>query len=153
MTDRSLTPGSGARLRRAYTRYLLIATAGLSIVLVLAVGAARAAADGDTVLIVIVGVAATVAASLLLIGALLRGRAAIIADTLSIPAMRSSAVLALAAQVAGCAGIVAALTLGFLQQLSDVGLALTTGLAMAVCSAAPTVLSGAARRMSRRLTT
>jgi len=98
--------------------------------LVLVVGSAQAAADAETVLTV--GVAAMVVASMLLFASLLRGRAAVTVDTLSIPVMRSSAALALAAQAAGCAGVTGALILGFLQRLSDVDLAFTTGLNMAI---------------------
>jgi hypothetical protein len=145
-------PGSGAPLRQAYVRYLLIAAAALVIVLVLVVGSALAVGDGGTVPTIVVGIAATVVASLLLFASLLRGGAAVAADTLSIPVMRSSGALALAAQAAGWARVTAALILGFLQRLSDVELAVTTGLIMAICSAVTAALSAAAHRMSRRLT-
>lgn len=64
-------------------------------------------------------------AALLLFASLLRGRAG---DTLSMPVMRISGALAVAAQATGWAGASAAMILGFLQRLSDVDLVLYDGL-------------------------
>ncbi|MEU4217349.1 hypothetical protein [Actinoplanes sp. NPDC026623] len=152
MTERAIAPGSGARVRRAYSLYLLIAAVTVVLVLVIVVGSALAATEGGPLLTVVFGATAAIIASLLLVASLLRGRAAVAADTLSVPAMRSSGALARAAQVAGCAGAAGALILGFLQHLSDIELAFTIGVVTATCAAVPAVLSGAARRLCRRLT-
>jgi hypothetical protein len=152
MTDRTLTPGSGARVRQAYLRYLLIAGVVVLLVFMPVLATALTTAEGETVLTVVVGAAFVAVSSLLLLAALLRGRNAVTCDIVSLPAMRSSGALALAAQAAGWAGVAAALTLGVIQRLFDVDLAFTMGFVTAVCCAIPAVISDAARRLSRRLT-
>ncbi|MEV8506291.1 hypothetical protein AB0368_15855 [Actinoplanes sp. NPDC051475] len=151
MIDRALAPGSGQRLRQAYLRYLLIAVVALVLILPLALGIAASAAEGQTVLIAAAGVAGAVVSGALLIAALVKGRAAVAGDVLSVPGTRTSGSLALAAEVVGYAGALAALVLGLVQRLLDIDLALTLGLVMAALSAAPAVISDAARRLSRRL--
>ena len=146
-----MAPGSGQRLRQAYLRYLLIVAVVLVVVLPIALSIAVFTAEGQAVLTAAVGLLGAVTSAVLLITALIRGRAAVAGDILTVPGIRSSGSLALAAEVAGYVGALAALALGLLQRSLDVDLAFTMGLVMAALSAAPALISDAARRMSRRL--
>ncbi|MEV6602517.1 hypothetical protein AB0M36_37595 [Actinoplanes sp. NPDC051346] len=124
----------------------------LVVVLPLVFATAFSTAKGQAVTTVAVGAVAAVVSVALLIAALLRARASVTADVLSLPAMRASGALALAAEVTGWGGALAALTLGLIRHMSDVDLVFTMGIAAAIGAAFPAVLSGPAHRLSRRLT-
>ncbi|MEV6595565.1 hypothetical protein AB0M36_01720 [Actinoplanes sp. NPDC051346] len=152
MTEKAIAPGSGTRLRSMYQRYLVVAGLVLLVVLPVVFGTAFITAKGQTIITVAVGMVAAVVSETLLIAALMRGRTSVAADVLSLPSMRFSGALALGAEVAGWGGALGALTLGMIQRMSDINLAFTMGIAAAIGAMFPAVLSGAARRLSQRLT-
>ncbi|MDI6103557.1 hypothetical protein QLQ12_33595 [Actinoplanes sp. NEAU-A12] len=114
------------------------------------VGASRMAQD-EAITTVTVGTAAVVVAFGLLIASILRGRAAVADDEVSLGVMGSSGVLALAAQITGIAGAVVTVTIGLLQR-QETELALVIGIVLALCLIAPFIFGNTVRLLSLRFT-
>lgn len=149
MTERKFAAGAGGFIRRSYARNIVVGLVALAFVTFLPLLSAARMARGAGVLTVALGTAATFIAFGLLFTALLRGRAAVSGDTIELTRMRSSGRLALAAQIAGLAGIVVTAVLGLLH---DAGWALPLSALLALAAASPVLIGNAVRRSARALT-
>jgi hypothetical protein len=148
MTDRPLAPGGGERLRRVYLVFLLVVLVMLVILLPLVLFGLSG--DGHTPILTVGGVVVTVSSVLLLI-ALVRGRAAVRHDAISTTGTRAAGALARAAGAIAWAGAAATLVTGIVQHYRHVESALLVGIVMAASALIPAMLSDGADRMSGRL--
>ncbi|MBL7253313.1 hypothetical protein [Paractinoplanes lichenicola] len=144
MTDparRPLNPGGGPILRRTYGRLLAISVVTVLLVWAIAISV-LAISDGHAVLIAL-AYAVLAVASLCLLAATARARAAIHDDVADLPGLRLSATLTRIASYAGWAGALPVVVTGIVQDAVLAGIVL----------AATALILGTAADGTHRITT
>jgi hypothetical protein len=150
MTDRAIVPGSGIRLRRYYGTLLLLVTAGMPVLLAVAVTLAYP--TGDAALTAVAGLVAAVTAGVLVVVAVVRARSSVAPDAISPQGLRTAGTLAMTAQVIGLGGAVITFALGLVERSLGAERAIEIGGLLALCCIFPGGVAGTVYRLSRRLT-
>jgi hypothetical protein len=150
--QRQLHPGGGRRLRRTYLLYLISSIVVVLLILSFALFATVLASGEGGAVTLLTGTVAITISSVCLIVALLRGRAAVHDDWVSIPAATRSQRAARVGSLLGWIGALAVAATGVIQHYQQVDTALLQGIVLGGATLIPAVGNDSANRMARQIT-
>lgn len=149
--ERPLPPGGGSRLRALYLRFMVIAVVAVLIVLSFVLSATVSAIGDDDLATLLAGGVVITISSVCLIAALMRGRAAVDGDRVSIPTVVSSRRVARVGSLVGWIGALAVVAIGVIQHYQHVDMALLEGIVLGGAALIPAVGNDSANRTARRI--
>ena len=149
---RTLVPGGGGRLRQSYTKLLVASLIAVATIMTVAVVATATVQSGSPVLTLLAWAVLLVSAGCAVM-ALVRGRASVHGDRVSLPALRASRSLARAGSTVGWVGALAIVVTGLLRHLQGADDALIGGIVLGAGALIPAVCNDGALRIAKRLIT
>lgn len=149
---RPLPPGGGNRLRALYLRFLVMAVVAVLIVLSFVLSATVSAIGDDYEATLLVGSVVITISSVCLIAAVMRGRAAVDGDLVSIPTAVNSRRLARVGSLVGWIGALAVVATGVIRHYQQVDMALLEGIVLGGAALIPAVGNDSVNRTARRIT-